>query len=250
MGKMIYAILSNTNPDKLNSLLMGMKSITGAKLDTVTFQAITAIISEIERNELIANQTSAIAFAGIIENLEQHFTLVPMRYGSLLESNLTIHTMLERNYSEFQQNLQKVENQSEFGLKVFCDSRKLKEELKLISEAENIPNLKSDPEIKKSVYLEYMNKKLKEHRLEEMVLSYVDKVIAEFSEKLTHLNAVSKIKKRTTTTILIDAVFLLKKDKKENLVQAVKELQSQFSELNFTLTGPWPPYNFVDVNLK
>ena len=250
MGKMIYAIISNTNQDKLNSLLSGMNSITGGKLDTVTFHEISAITCEIERVELIANQTNAIAFAGIIENLEQHFTLIPMRYGSMLESIQTIHTMLERNYSEFQQNLQKVENQSEFGLKVFCDSEILKEELKVKSETNNNSNPKSDPEIKKSIYLEYMDKKLKEHRLEEMVLSYVDKVIAEFSEKLTHLNAVTKIKKRTTTTILIDAVFLLKKDKKENLVQTVNELQSQYPELNFTLTGPWPPYNFVDVNLK
>ncbi|MDA3817616.1 MAG: GvpL/GvpF family gas vesicle protein [Prolixibacteraceae bacterium] len=250
MGKMIYAILSNTNSDKLNALLFGMKGISGENLITVTFNEISAVVSHIKREELIADQASAIAFAGIIENIGQHFTLLPMRYGSMLESAELIQKMLEKNYSEFQQNLQKVENQSEFGLKVFCDSEKLKDEMRLKSETDDNPSVKSDEGIKKSVYLDYMNKKLKEHHLEEKLLNYIDVVIAEFTEKLTQLNAVSKIKKRCTATILIDAVFLLKKEKKDELVQVVKDSQNKHPELNYTLTGPWPPYNFVDINLK
>ncbi len=250
MGNLIYAIIFNNYPDKLNSLLSGMKGMSGESLDVVTLDEISAVVSHIERAELIADQTSAMAFAGIIEKLEQHFTLLPMRYGSMLESVDLILKMLEKNYPDFQQNLQKVENQSEFGLKVFCDPEKLKEEMRLKSETADNPSAKSEEGIKKSVYLDYMNKKLKEHRLEEKLLNYIDLVIAEFTGKLTQLHAVSKIKKRSTATILIDAVFLLKKDRKDELVQVVKDSQNQHPELNFTLTGPWPPYNFVDINLK
>jgi hypothetical protein len=54
----------------------------------------------------------------------------------------------------------------------------------------------------------------------------------------------------TTATLVADAVFLLDKDKKHELVQAVEDIQDQYPSLNFILTGPWPPYSFVDVKIK
>jgi hypothetical protein len=251
MGKLIYSILScGSGSENLKALFSGMKGIAEAELSVVSLDQISAVVSDLEKADLIADQTNAIAFAGIIENLEQHFTLLPMRYGSIMESAELIRKMLELNYTEFEQNLQKVENQSEFGLKVFCNSEKLKEQLRIKYETDELPPVKANQEIRKSVFLDYINKKLKEHRLEEKLVSYVDLIIAEFSEKLTRLHAVSKIRKRTTSTILIDAVFLLKKEMKDELIQAVKESQNKHPELNYMLTGPWPPYNFVDINIK
>jgi hypothetical protein len=249
--KMIYAIVSlNNNPDKLGSLLSGMKGITGEALDAVTFNEISAVVSDIKRADLIAGQANAIAFAGIIENLEQHYTFLPMRFGSIMESTGSIQKMLEKNYPEFQNNLQKVENKSEFGLKIFCDTEKLKAELKSKSEEVSETSQKPVTESKDSVFREYVNQKLKAHRLEEMLLSYIDSIIAEFTGFLTQLNAVKKIKKMTTATTIIDAVFLLEKDKKAELIQAIEDLQSKYTGLNFILTGPWAPYSFVDITLK
>jgi hypothetical protein len=81
-------------------------------------------------------------------------------------------------------------------------------------------------------------------------MGYIDSVIAEFNGFLIELNAEKKIKKMTTATTIIDAVFLIEKDKKAELVRAIEDMQGKYSELNFILTGPWPPYSFVDVTLK
>jgi hypothetical protein len=249
MEKMIYTIVfEKNNPGKLNALLSGIKTIDGERLYAVVFDEISSVVSDMNRVDLITDKSHAIAFAGVIETLEQHFALLPMRYGSMMESNLSIQKMLEKNYPEFRQNLLKVENKSEFGLKIFCDARKLKKELGIKSEKETARRPVS--EIKNSVFREYVDKKLKEHRIEELLLSYVDSIIAEFTEVLARLNAVNKFKKMTTETNIIDAVFLLEKDKKGELVQTVEDLQCKHPGLNFTLTGPWPPYNFVDMTIK
>jgi hypothetical protein len=251
MDKLIYSIVYvKNNSEKLNTLLSAIKGFSGTKLSAVTVNEISAIISDINKDELITNQPNAILFAGIIEELEQQFTLLPMRFGSTMESIGHINTMLEKNYPEFLNNLLKVENKFEFGLKIFCDTEKLTEELRTKSEEKEATSQKADIEIKNSVFKEYVNKKLKEHRLEEMLLSYIDSIISEFSGFLNQLNALSKIKKRTNTTNIIDAVFLLEKDKKDELVRIVEKLQSQHQLLNCILTGPWPPYNFVDINIK
>jgi hypothetical protein len=251
MNKLIYSIVYvKNNYENLKDLLSTMEGFAGAKLSAVTFDGISAIVSEIEKDKLTADQPNAILFAGIIEKLEQQFTLLPMRFGSKVDSTEIIYNMLEKNYPEFQKNLQKVENKFEFGLKIFCDTEKLKEELMAKLEANKETSQKADTETKNSVYREYVNKKLKEHRLEEMLLSYVDSIIAQFTEFLSQLNAVKKIKKKTNATNIIDAVFLLEKDKKDELVRAVENLQRKYPRLNFILTGPWAPYNFVDITLK
>jgi len=251
MDKMIYSILSvKNNPEKLNTLLVGMKGIAGTGLFAVSFDQISAVVSNIKRADLIADKTNAIEYAGVIEKLAQQFTLLPMRYGSLMESTDAINKMLGRNYHEFQQNLHKVENKCEFGLKIFCDSEKLKAELRAKSEADTKTPAKPAPEIKNSVYRDYVNKKLKEHRLEELLLTYVDSVISEIMGYLARLNAVNKFKKMATATNIIDSVFLLEKEKKSELIQAVEDLQNQYPGLNFVLTGPWPPYNFVEITIK
>ena len=248
---MIYSILSTgERPEKLTSLLVGMKGIAGADINTVSFENISAIVCDINRIELVADQSNAIAYAGVIETLAHHFTLLPVRFGSVMESDAAIIHMLKKNYNDIQQNLLKVENKYEFGLKIFCESEKLKAELISKSEANVKTSALHATEINNSVYRDWVNKKLKEHRLEELLVTYVDSVISEIKGNLDRLKAVNKFKKIVTETMIIDAVFLLDKERKDLLVETVGELQNQHAGLTFVLTGPWPPYNFVDFTVK
>jgi hypothetical protein len=251
MEKMIYSILFvNKNSDKLNALLVGMNGISGSDLCAVSFDEITAVVSNINRTDLIADRFNAIEYARVVENLAQQFTVLPMRYGSIMESAELINKMLERNYHEFQQNLQKVENKYEFGLKIFCDSEKLKSELRIKSEANTQTPEKSATGIKNSVYKDYVNKKLKEHRLEELMITYVDSVITKITGYLDRLNTINKFKKMASDTNIIDAVFLLDKEQKDALIHVTEDFKNQYPGLNFVLTGPWPPYNFVEIAIK
>ena len=250
MDRMIYAIVSVKNdPDKVNTLLVNMKGISGATLYSISFNEISVIVSDIKRAGLISDRTNAIEYADVIETLSQNCILLPVRFGSVMESTDAILKMIERNYHEIQQNLQKVENKVEFGLKIFCDSEKLKAELNIKTETDT-KSFKPLTEIKSSIYTDWVNKKLKEHRLEEILMAYIDKVIAVITENLIRLNAITKFKKMPTATTIIDGVFLLDKKQKNILIHEVGNLQNQYPELNFVLTGPWPPYNFVDFTVK
>ena len=247
----MYAIVSsNHNSGNLNALLVRLKGIAGAALSAVSLDEISAVVSDLKFADLIADRAGAIEYAGVIETLAQHFTLLPMRFGSAMESAGEIKKMLEKNYAEIRQNLQNVDDRFEFGLKILCDSKKIKAELNAASEAHAGPSAEMAPEIKNSVYRNYVNEKLKVHRLEVLLVAYVDSVIAESTGSLTQLRAVCKFKKMVTESMIVDAVFLLDKKRKDALIRAVGEMQNQHPGLNFVLTGPWPPYNFVDFIVK
>jgi hypothetical protein len=250
MDKIIYSILSVKNdPEKLNDLIAGMKGVSGASLCIVSANDIVAVVSDIEKSR-DASKSDALEYANAIETLSQQFTLLPVRFGSVMKSSGDIIKLLERNYQEIQRNLETVDNKYEFGIKVLCDSEKIKEELIAKSEAGNKTSQNADPKTTNSIYKEWVNEKLKVHRLEELMVTYVDSVIEEIKGYLTRLNGISKFKKMLTETTVIDVVFLVEKTQKDELIKAVGNLQSQYSKLNFFLTGPWPPYNFVDFKVK
>jgi len=251
MEKLIYSLVSaKNNLEALNALLAEMKGISGFDLFVVATDEVAAVVSDFDRSGTATDRTMAIEYAGLIEIMAQHFTLLPVRFGSVMESTDLILKMLERNYHEIQQNLQKVDNKCEFGLKILCDPEKIMADMKSKTEAIIKSDIAPSAEGKNSVYREWVNKKLTEHRLEEMMITFVDSVIAALSVSLTRLNTIHKFKKMVTATTIIDAVFLLDKEKKDALIQSVEVIEKQFPGLNFLLTGPWPPYNFVEIVLK
>jgi hypothetical protein len=238
------------NQEELNDLLNQLKGISGGSLSSVSYATITAVVSEINGNHLIADQSNAVEYARIIEALAQQFTLLPMRFGSMMETNDAITKMMERNYLEIQQNLQKVDNKVEYGLKIFCDSGKLREKIKASYELNTQSSIKTTSQIINSIYRDYVDKKLAEHRLEDLLLTFVDSVIAGITGSLNRLKAICKFRKMITETTIIDAVFLLDKKNERSLVHLIDDFKNQFNELDFVLTGPWPPYNFVETTIK
>ena len=251
MEMMIYTLVSvKSNPERLKLLLSGMKGISDVDVYAISCAEIAAVVSDITKADIITDQDSAIRYAEVIEIISQQFTLLPVRFGSTFASEDALMKVIESNYTQIHHNLQKVENKFEFGLKVFCDSEKVLAELKSKSQTKETAPDTIESTSHNSIYRDWVNKKLKEHRIEESLLNYVDTVIATLTEQLIRLKTVNKIKKMITATTIIDAVFLLDKEKKEAMIKIIADLQTQYTSINFVLTGPWPPYNFVETTIK
>ncbi len=248
MDQIIYSIVSVKKQHKeLNALLVELKGISGSDLYDVFFDDVTAVVSNIHRNNVVASRPNIIEYADVIETLSQQFTLLPVRFGSVMESTDVIIKMLGRNYAEIQSNLRKVENKVEFGLKVFCDPEKAGADTRA-----TVPVFSSDENSSgsgHSVYRNYLDKKLQEHRIQERHLAQIDLVIQDITDAFAHLNPLHKFQKMVTAANIINDLLLLGKDKKSELVLAVEELQKKYKDLQMLLTGPWPPYNFVDFKI-
>jgi hypothetical protein len=249
MKTMIYALISfddqNSSPD-----IQNIKGINGGNLEIISTEKIGAVVCKTDNTDFAVDKIKAIEFAYVIESLSNLFNLLPVRFGSIMESTEAIAGMLERNKTQILHNLLNVTNKSEFGIKVMCDTVALKAELNSKSKpdlsSEETPESENTP----SVFRSYVEKKLKEHRIEEMILTYADEVISEITITLESLNTSFKFKKMVSEKTLIDAIFLIDKQLKKDLIQTVTNLQNKYPALSFILTGPWPPYNFVELNLK
>lgn len=249
MEKIIYAIIaSNRSPEELSDLMKGIQGISGSSLYALSFQDISVAVSDFSPSKFTITKELAIDFARVIEELSQSVTLLPIRFGTFLKSDEIVIQLLSNHYDSFLNNLQQVENKHEFGLKVLWNYEKGSEKIREASESEEVKA--SDYFSKSTVHTNYLLEKIKKHRLEDALLKHVEQLIEETCQHLEQLNPACKFQKMVTNSIILDAVFLVEKDKKNEFIQAIDALKGQKIDLNFLLTGPWPPYNFVDVAIN
>ena len=60
----------------------------------------------------------------------------------------------------------------------------------------------------------------------------------------------SRVNKPIGDKMILNAAFLVDRSREAAFDARVKALGAKFDELTFRYTGPWPPYNFVNIRLK
>ena len=249
MKKIIYAILStNQSLTEISDLVNGMKGIMDANLYALSFNDISIAVSDFTPSKDITNRELAIDFAGVIEVLSQHVSLLPVRFGTFIKTDEIVHQLLVNHYDSFLRNLQKVEDKCEFGLKVLCDYETFSN--KISSQAAAVEVQPHEYFSTNTVHTNYLLEKIKINKLEDSLFKYVEQLIEDISQHLTQINPDAKYKKMVTNRILLDAVFLVKKNKKDEFIHAISTFKQQHDDLQFLLTGSWPPYSFVDIVIE
>ena len=76
---------------------------------------------------------------------------------------------------------------------------------------------------------------------------WVNLTISTITWHLTQINPEGKFKKMLSKSIILDGVFLIEKTKKDEFIRAIEALKLLHDDLNFLITGPWPPYSFVEI---
>jgi hypothetical protein len=89
--------------------------------------------------------------------------------------------------------------------------------------------------------------RLVEAALEEAGNEYVRDV----HEALRPAAVASRSNKPIGDRMILNAAFLVERDREKAFDETVKEISHRYGELlTFKYTGPWPPYNFVNIKLK
>ena len=64
------------------------------------------------------------------------------------------------------------------------------------------------------------------------------------------MSVASRVNKPIGDKMIMNAAFLVSRDQEPAFDARVKEIGAKYDKLTFKYTGPWPPYNFVNIRLK
>ena len=247
LSGMLYAItVSPDQPKLLLSFLSTVRGVDNSKLSVISHNGLMAILDETGKDKVVANTENALIYATVIEAMFRNFTVLPVRYGTLMDSEKAVIALLEKYGKTFKQNLSRLENKEELSLKVWWDPQKGNDKIRQQLQAYRVDT----PFTGNSVSKEYLLQKLKEYQFDNALQSYVEQLVNEICKIVARFNTLHQFKKRVSKTIVLDAVFLLEKGQKKAFTQAIEQLKNKHESLHFLLTGPWPPYNFVELNIE
>jgi hypothetical protein len=77
-----------------------------------------------------------------------------------------------------------------------------------------------------------------------------EQYVADIFAQLRDVSVAARANKPIGDKMIMNAAFLVERDREGAFDARVKRLGAAYDTLTFRYTGPWPPYNFVNIRLK
>ena len=242
-GKYVYCIIKTETPLGFGPLGIGAEP---AETHTVNFRDIAAVVSRTPMVVQDPTRDNVLAHQRVNETVMQKHTVIPMSFGTVFKTDDDIIELLRSAYDAFIDVLNKMQDKFEFGLKVLWDRDQIIREIE--EEDEDIRRLKSEISSQKgSTYFARMQY----GRLIDAALqARSERYVAEIFHGLRDVSVASRANKPIGDRMMMNAAFLVGRETEQAFDSRVKEIGQQYDKLTFKYTGPWPPYNFVNIRLK
>jgi len=245
-GKYVYCIVRSPEPLTFGAIGLGAEP---AVVQTVNYKDLAAVVSDAPvgaHPALDPTRENVLAHQRVNETVMKNHTVIPMAFGTAFRTKDDIIELLRSAKDAFLDVLAKMENKLEFGLKVLWERDQVVKEIEL--EDEDVRRLKTEISSQKgSTYFARMQYgRLIEAALQARSEQYVAHILA----ALRDVSVASRTDKPIGDKMILNAAFLVTRQGEKGFDAKVKELGAVFDTLNFRYTGPWPPYNFVNIRLK
>ena len=242
-GKYVYCVIHADKALNFGPLGIGVEP---AEVHTVNFKDIAAVVSDTPIAVHEPTRANVLAHERVNETVMRDHTVIPMSFGTEFKTRDDIHELLRSAYDAFKDVLVKMEDKLEFGLKVLWDRDLIVKELE--TENEDIRRLKSEITSQKgSTYFARMQYgRLVDGALQARSELYVQEIF----DALRPASVASRANRPIGDRMIMNAAFLVLRDKEGEFDRIVKQIGAKNSQLTFKYTGPWPPYNFVNIRLK
>jgi hypothetical protein len=243
-GKYVYCIIRSDRQRDFGSIGIG----GGQRVFTVAFNDLAAVVSDTPIVIYDPTRENVLAHEFVNETVMREHTVIPMSFGTVFRSEEDVTELLRSTYQAFSDVLDKMQDKIEFGLKILWDREKVIANLE--RENDEIRRLKDEisRHTASSTYFARMQLgRLIDGALEEMSARYV----ADVHEALKPVAVASRSNKPIGDRMILNAAFLVDRAQEQAFDERVKETSRRYEEvLAFKYSGPWPPYNFVNIKLK
>jgi hypothetical protein len=244
-GRYVYGIIQSREPVTFGRMGIGG---SGELVYVVTHGDIAAVVSRTPVFIFDPTRENALSHEHVIETVMKTHTIIPMSFGTVFRTDDDIREVLRSIYPSVKDVLKQMAGKVEFGLKVTWDRDRIIEELQ--REHDEIQRFHQEITRKhlQSTYFARMQLgRMIDKALEERSSEYVRDIY----ETLREICVASRDNKPIGDKMILNAAFLLEREREAEFDAAVNRIAKKFGErLNFKYTGPWPPYNFVNIRLK
>lgn len=244
-GKYVYCIIKTAEERDFGPIGIGDGN---HRVYTVHYQDLAAVVSDTPIRIYDPTRENVLAHELVNETVMRDFTVIPMSFGTIFRTREDIVELIKSTYKAFDDVLGTMQDKIEFGLKVLWDRERVIGQVE--QGDEEIRRLKHEvtSNAQSSTYFARMQLgRLVEAALESRAQEYV----MDIHESLKPVAVASRSNKPIGDRMIMNAAYLVERAHEAEFDEAVKDLSRKYEDmLSFKYTGPWPPYNFVNIKLR
>jgi hypothetical protein len=242
-GKYVYCIIQTTESRRFGPIGIGGEP---ADVHTVNFKDIAAVVSDTPLEVYDPTRENVLAHERVNEVVMRDFTVLPMSFSTVFKTSEDIVELLRTAYDAFRDVLVKMRDKVEFGVKVLWEPEIVIREIE--KDDENLRLLRQ--EISSQRGSTYFARMQYGRLVDSLLQQRSEQLVNDIFNTLGSVSVASRANKPIGEKMILNAAFLVARDREADFDAKVKEIDARYENLKFKYTGPWPPYNFVNIRLK
>lgn len=215
MSLLLYAITDR--PDGV----AGGEGVDGRPLRALTHAGLTAVVGE-RPTELGRTEPALVAYERALERLMADATILPVHFGTALESAADVERLLTDRRDDFELSLGRVRGAVELTVHAQLSARE------------------PDADSMEGSGTAYMRRLAKLRRRAQSVASEVESAFAEIARAARYL-----VRGDPDNAVVVS--FLIDRDDVDRFLDRLRVVEHACEDVSFVCTGPWPPYSFVEA---
>lgn len=246
-GHFLYGFIETDAP-----IHLGPNGIDGGETYAVSHEGISALVSPVGEFDMDALPKAALLrtlalYQATIEKVMSDYPVLPAKFGTILEGNEEIQSLLNGQHSEILQNLHRIRGMIELDLvALWADMDGL---LREIGNEEEVRRLKDVAE--SCAPEQALEIRIKTGRQVKALLD----VKARARKKEIVQNLLMEAEDHCHHPVMdefmiLNTAFLLRAEREESFLRGVRRMDREYRDaIRFKIVGPLPPYSFCTMEI-
>ena len=222
--------------------------VEGTRVETLVEGALAAVVSPLAARKIRPQRANLAAHHRILHDLACVQPVLPVVFGTISSSESQLRRVLRQNQAPLLDSLKSLSGKVEMGLKVYWDLPSVFEYFVAThQELEAMRNRLFGPGRTPSVEEKVELGETFVDLLAQARQRHTDRVQEALAPYCAEIRVINPGEER----MIMKLACLVDKDRQARWEEAVRQAAALFDDhYRFDYNGPWPPYNFTDVDLE
>ena len=250
MRKYIYGVIKTSQPVTFGQSLL---SSSPEEVYTVFHHDLAFVVSNYDGSDFVLlpredKLRCLMTHQGIIERvMKEGYTILPVKFGTLVEGEDEIRRILKQEYKRLAQSLNQMGGLVEIEVAATWDLNKVLEEIGGEEEIRQLGRSMVGKSASEIVGIQINAGKVVKKSLDRRRESYCRQTMQSLAE--TALDIQPNV--LVADEMVMNIAFLIPRERQEEFDSRVRQIDGAFNDqINFRLIGPLPPYSFSTVEIK
>lgn len=250
MKKYIYGVIKTSKPVTLGQSLL---SSSPEEVCAVVHRDLAGVVSDYTAGDFASLSKEdklhcLMTHQGIIERvMKEGYTILPVKFGTLVEDEDEIRRILEQGYKKLAQTLHQMDDLVEIEVAATWDLKKVLEEIGNEAEIRRLKHSAAGKTASEILEMQINAGKLVKESLERRREGYRSQMMQSLAGVALDIQPNALV----ADEMVMNVAFLIQREKQDDFDSQMKRIDEVFNDqINFRVIGPLPPYSFSTVEIK